>query len=223
MWTRSSSKTYKLRDGGFSIGRHSARVASTPVRHARSPSAPLCRRQRRDARLRARRGRAWQRTPCAGRSDGEGFEARSHCDRTGDRLFQTGILRGNAGGRGDLHKARQSRRFLANLRQSELCGRRPVQARQRPLPQILGLLALLDPCLGRARPPLQCPRLPELPSEGWARPPAGTGGDGGLHVPAPLGPAKDGGGARKARLEGVYPHPRADLWRPASEFRRSRR
>ena len=77
------------------------------------------------------------------------------------------------GGAGTSQQAGQPGRLLAFLGQHHLRGRGHLQARQRAVPQGLGVVALLDAGVRRARAALQCARLPELPSEGRARPSAG--------------------------------------------------
>ena len=89
------------------------------------------------------------------------------------RLLQGRAVRAAAGRRGDVEEARQPGRLLAVLGQPHLRAGRHVQARQRAVPQALGVVAVLDAGLRRARAAVQRARLPELPPEGRARPSAG--------------------------------------------------
>ena len=100
--------------------------------------------------------------------------ARVVADHQADhRFLESRAVRADAGRRRHLAQARQPGRLLAILRQHHLRGRGHVQARQCPFPQALGVVAVLDAGLRWARAAVQCPRLPELPSEGRARPSAG--------------------------------------------------
>ncbi len=100
--------------------------------------------------------------------------ARVDGDHPADRrFFQARAVRADAGRRGHLEKARQSGRVLAFLGQHHLRGRRHLQARQRHVPQAVGVVAVLDAGVRWPRAVVQRPRLPELPSQGRARPSAG--------------------------------------------------
>ena len=93
--------------------------------------------------------------------------------RPADRFLQIRTIRADAGRRRHVAQAGQPGCLFALLGQHHLRGRRHVQARQRHLPQGLGFGAVVDAGFRRARPVLQRARLPELPSEGRARPSAG--------------------------------------------------
>ena len=133
--------------------------------------------------------------------------------QAGHRLLEIRAVRADAGRRRDVAQAGQPGRILAILGQHHLRGRRYLQARQRHLPQGLGVGAVLDAGVGRAGADLQRARLPELPSEGRARPSAGGLGRRDLDVPA-AGPAGrdrrgEGGGRRPQGAQ----LPRPGLWR----------
>ena len=110
------------------------------------------------------------------------------------RFLQARAVRADAGRRRHVEEARQPGRLLAILRQHHLRGRRHVQARQRAVPQALGVVAVLDAGLGRARAAVQRARLPELPSEGRPRPSAGRQCRRHLDVPAAGARRRDRGG-----------------------------
>ena len=141
--------------------------------------------------------------------------------QAGHRLFEIRTVRADAGRRRNLAQAGQPGRLLAILRQHHLRGRGHVQARQRPLPQGLGVVAVVDAGLRRARADLQRARLPELPSEGRARPSAGRPGRCDLDVPAAGAGRRDrgreGGGRRPSGAELSRP----GLWRAIAGPRRA--
>ena len=92
---------------------------------------------------------------------------------------------------GDLSRRREPQRLLAALGQSELRAARRLLRRQRPVPAQLGDRAVIDPGRRRSGAAVQRARLPGLPSQGRARPPAGGAGQfRGLDVPAPVDPAR---------------------------------
>ncbi len=107
------------------------------------------------------------------RSDAERPRPRRGHHQADHRLLQARAVRADAGRRRHVEEAPQPGRLLAVLGQHHLRGRRHVQARQRAVPQALGVVAILDPGIRRARAAVQCARLPELPSEGRPRPSAG--------------------------------------------------
>ena len=114
-----------------------------------------------------------------------------------------GFLRGGAVGEpvrrlGDLSRRREPQRFLAALGQSELRAARRLLRRQRPVPAQLGHRAGIDPGRRRSGAAVQRARLPGLPPQGRARPPAGGAGRlRGLDVPAPVDPARERDRARR--------------------------
>ena len=137
-----------------------------------------------------------------------------------DRLLASRGGRGQAGRRRDLaRQRRQRRRLLRLLRQSRRQARARLQDRQRHLPQELGLRAVLDRCLRRARPAVQLARLPELSPQGRPRTSAShrrRARRQPLDAGAPLGPADDRRGEGEAREPPRELDSRADLWRAAA-------
>ena len=118
----------------------------------------------------------------------------------------------------DLHP----RRLLGAVCEPLVRGARRFRDRQRDLSARVGDRAVLDPGGRRSGAALQRPRLPELSSQGWPRPPAhGTGRRRGLDVPSPLHPAPDRGRARPDREPPGERDSRSDLRRPAAELRDS--
>ena len=134
--------------------------------------------------------------------------------QTRHRLLQAEILRASSRRRGDVEEKSEPGRLLAILRQHHLRAGRHVQARQRAVPESLGVVSILHAGVRRARPPVQCPRLSELPSEGWARPSAGGQRRRDHHV-LPAGSCgrnrRGEAGGRRAKSAELS---RPDLWRP---------
>ena len=112
--------------------------------------------------------------------------------QAGRRFLEIRAVRADARRRRHVAQAGQPGRLLAFLGQHHLRGRGHVQARQRHFPQGLGVGAVVDAGVRRARSDLQRARLPELPSEGRARPSAGSLGRRDLDVPATGAGGRDG-------------------------------
>ena len=164
---------------------------------------------------RRRRGGCHVTRPCHDarrRFGGRSCPRRRH-HQASHRLLEIGTVRADARWRRNLAQAGQPGRLLAILGQHHLRGRGHVQARQRHFPQGLGFGAVVDAGVRRARADLQRPRLPELPSEGRARPPAGGLGRRDLDVPAPGPAGRDGRGEGGRRRPPGAELSRPGLWR----------
>ena len=126
--------------------------------------------------------------------------------------------------RHDAQQHRYARSVLPLLAGHRPRGRSQVQGRQRHLPQAVDLRAVVDDELRRSRPAVQFALLPELPSEGWARPSAG--GEfpcryGRIDVPAPFHSPAERRAKAPARRASRQLDQRADLRRAVAEYRRA--
>ena len=153
------------------------------------------------------------------------FGRRSRAGRghhqAGRRFLEIRAVRADAGRRRHVAQAGQPGCLFALLGQHHLRGRGHVQARQRHFPQGLGFGAVVDAGFRRAGSDLQRARLPELPSEGRARPSAGSLGRRDLDVPAAGAGCRDGRGEGGGRRPQGAELPRSGLWRTAAGPRRA--